>query len=112
MAAVAQRARDAFEALGDPTRRALFERLAEKPMAVGELAAGAAVSRPAVSQHLKVLEEAHLVTKSADGTRRIYRIDPRGIGAVRDKLDAWHGAAMAAFQAFADAEFEKEEGNS
>ena len=58
MAAVAHRARDAFEALGDPTRRALFERLAAKPMAVGELAAGAAVSRPAVSQHLKVLEEA------------------------------------------------------
>jgi DNA-binding transcriptional ArsR family regulator len=109
VAAVAHRARDAFEALGDPTRRALFERLAARPMAVSELASGAAVSRPAVSQHLKVLEEARLVTKSAEGTRRIYRIDPRGIGAVRDKLDAWHGAAMAAFQAFADAEHEKDQ---
>ncbi len=108
MAAVAHRARDAFEALGDPTRRALFERLAAQPMAVGELAAGSSVSRPAVSQHLKVLEEARLVTKSAQGARRIYRIDPRGIGAVRDKLDAWHGAALAAFQAFADAEHEKD----
>jgi DNA-binding transcriptional ArsR family regulator len=112
VAAVAKRARDAFEALGDPTRRALFERLAVRPMPVGELAAGSGVSRPAVSQHLKVLEEAQLVTKSAEGTRRIYRIDPRGIGAVRDKLDAWHGSALAAFQAFADAEFEREKGNS
>jgi DNA-binding transcriptional ArsR family regulator len=109
VAAVSRRARDAFEALGDPTRRSLFERLAAGPMAVGDLAAGAAVSRPAVSQHLKVLEEAQLVTKTAVGARHIYRIDPRGIGAVRDKLDAWHGTAMAAFQAFADAEHEKDE---
>ncbi len=108
MPAIAHRARDAFEALGDPTRRALFERLAVQPMAVNELAAGAAVSRPAVSQHLKVLEEARLVTRTAEGTRHIYRIDPRGIGAVRDKLDAWHGAALAAFQAFADAEHQKD----
>lgn len=112
MAAIAQRARDAFEALGDPTRRALFERLAERPMPVGELAAGSSVSRPAVSQHLKVLQDARLVTKTADGTRRIYRVDPRGIGAVRDKLDAWHSAALSAFQAFADAEFERDEETS
>lgn len=108
LAAIAHRARDAFEALGDPTRRALFERLAAGPSPVGALAAGSGVSRPAVSQHLKVLEEARLVTKSAEGTRRIYRIDPRGVGALRDKLDAWHGAALAAFQAFADADSEKE----
>ena len=109
MSAVAHRARDAFEALGDGTRRAIFERLAAGPMAVVEIAAGARVSRPAVSQHLKVLEEAGLVAKSAQGTRRIYRIDPRGIGALRDQLDQWHGAALTAFQAFADAEHDKEE---
>ena len=109
MSAVAHRARDAFDALGDATRRSIFERLAVGPMAVVEIAAGAKVSRPAVSQHLKVLEEAGLVAKSAQGTRRIYRIDPRGIGALREQLDQWHGAALAAFQAFADAEHDKDE---
>jgi DNA-binding transcriptional ArsR family regulator len=101
---VAQRARAAFDALGDPTRRSIFERVAATPGPVGEIAAGLPVSRPAVSQHLRVLKEAGLVTESAAGTRRIYRIDPRGIGAVREMLDAWHDAALASFKAFADAE--------
>jgi DNA-binding transcriptional ArsR family regulator len=105
---VAQRARAAFDALGDPTRRTIFERLAEAPRAVGEIAAGLPVSRPAVSQHLRVLREAGLVTESAEGTRRIYRVDPRGIGAVREMLDAWHDAALASFKAFADAEMDNE----
>ncbi len=97
---------DGFAALGDPTRRAIFERLAERPAAVGELAAGLPVTRPAVSQHLRVLKEAGLVTETPDGARRIYRLDPRGIGAMRDWLEAHWTTALGAFQAFADAEFE------
>jgi DNA-binding transcriptional ArsR family regulator len=101
-------ARASLAALGDPTRREVFERVAERPRAVGELARGLPVSRPAVSQHLKVLKEAGLVREVAEGTRRIYHIDPRGVGAMREWLDKyWHGA-LAAFQKFADAEFEKE----
>lgn len=103
---------DGFEALGDPTRRAIFEKLAASPSAVGELAQGLPVSRPAVSQHLRVLEEAGLVAKTAEGTRRIYRIDPRGIGAMRAWLDDHWRVAMTAFAAFADAEVEKEEEGS
>jgi DNA-binding transcriptional ArsR family regulator len=106
--AAAHRARAAFDALGDPTRRTIFERVAAGPSAVGALAAGLPVSRPAVSQHLRVLREAGLVTESAEGTRRIYRLDPRGIGAVREMLDAWHDAALASFKAFADADAETE----
>ena len=106
MSAAAHRARAAFDALGDPTRRTIFERLAAGPSAVGEIASGLPVSRPAVSQHLRVLREAGLVTESAEGTRRIYRVDPRGIGVVRDMLDAWHEAALASFKAFADGETE------
>lgn len=102
-------ANQSFTALGDPTRRTIFERVAERPMAVGELAQGLPVSRPAVSQHLKVLKEAGLVRETAQGTRRIYHLDPRGIGAMREWLDAHWQRALGAFQAFADAEFEKEE---
>ena len=91
-----------FAALPDPTRRAVFERVAARPASVGELARGLPVSRPAVSQHLKVLEAAGLVRKTAAGTRRIYRLDPRGIGAMRDWLDAHWSAALAAFGDFAD----------
>jgi DNA-binding transcriptional ArsR family regulator len=91
-----------FAALADPTRRAVFERVAARPASVGELAQGLPVSRPAVSQHLKVLEAAGLVRKTAAGTRRIYRLDPRGIGAMRDWLDAHWSAALAAFRDFAD----------
>jgi len=97
----------AFEALGDPTRRAIFERLAMRPSAVGELAQGLPVTRPAVSQHLRVLKEAGLVTETPDGARRIYRLDPRGIGAMRDWLDAHWSSALDAFKAFADADFDE-----
>ncbi len=93
----------ALSALGDPTRRTIFERLARGPSAVGDLAASLPVTRPAVSQHLRVLKEAGLVTECAAGTRRIYRIDPRGIGAMRDWLDAHWVKALDAFQAFVDA---------
>jgi DNA-binding transcriptional ArsR family regulator len=94
----------ALEALGDPTRRAIFERLARGASAVGDLAANLPVTRPAVSQHLRVLKEAGLVTQLVQGTRHIYRIDPRGIGAMREWLDAHWVNALDAFKAFADAE--------
>ncbi len=101
---------DAFAALGDSTRRAIFERLATAPAAVGEIARGLPVTRPAVSQHLKVLKEAGLVTETPDGTRRIYRIDPRGIGAMREWLDHHWAVALDAFQAFADQQQDEETG--
>lgn len=89
---------DAWTALGDPTRRAIFERLAERPRAVGELAAGLPVSRPAVSQHLKVLKEAGLVVDRRAGTRRIYAVDPAGIGALRAELDRFWSQALTAYK--------------
>jgi DNA-binding transcriptional ArsR family regulator len=94
----------AVGALGDPTRRAIIERLARGPSAVVDIASGLPVSRPAVSQHLKVLKEAGLVSETAEGTRRVYRLDPRGIGAMRDWLDAHLGGALEAFKAYADGE--------
>jgi DNA-binding transcriptional ArsR family regulator len=94
----------ALTALGDPTRRTIFERVSAGPCAVGELAANMPVSRPAVSQHLRVLKEAGLVSESAQGTRRIYRIDPRGVAAMRDWLDTHWASALDAFKAFADAQ--------
>ena len=88
----------AFKALSDPTRREIFERLADGgPHAVGELAEQVPVSRPAVSQHLKTLREAGLVTEERDGTRRIYRIDPAGLGELRAWLDRFWDDALAAF---------------
>ena len=98
----------AFSALGDPTRRDIFERLARGPSAVGDLAKGLPITRPAVSQHLRVLKEAQLVTESSEGTRHIYRIDPRGIAAMREWLDAHWAKSLDAFKDFADAEFENE----
>ena len=92
----------AFDALGDGTRRAVLECVARGPAAVGEIAARLPVSRPAVSQHLKVLKDAGLVTESAHGTRRIYRIDPRGIGAMRDWLDRHWSNALEDFRAYAE----------
>jgi DNA-binding transcriptional ArsR family regulator len=86
-------------ALGDPTRRAIFERLADRPRAVGELAREFPVSRPAVSQHLKVLKDAGLVMDRAAGNRRIYQLDPDGVGALRAYLDQFWNRALAAFQA-------------
>src|SRR5262245_15393271 len=87
-----------FAALADPTRRAIFERLADRPRSVGELARELPVSRPAVSQHLKVLKQAGLVQDTAAGTRRIYRLDPDGVGAVRAYLDRFWNRALTAFQ--------------
>jgi DNA-binding transcriptional ArsR family regulator len=97
---------DALGALGDPTRRAIFELLAVHPRAVGELARELPVSRPAVSQHLKVLKEVALVTDSAEGTRRLYRVDPRGVHALRDYLDQLWDNALAAFAAAVEEEQE------
>ena len=88
-----------LEALGDPTRRAIFEQLAGRPRSVRELADVLPVSRPAVSQHLKVLKASGLVIDRADGTRRIYRVDPAGVAAMRDYLDAMWDAALTAFAA-------------
>lgn len=96
----------AFDALGDPTRRAIFELVATRPQSVGKLAGRTAVSRPAVSQHLRVLKDAGLVTDRQDGTRRIYSIDPRGVMAMRGYLDKFWDRALAAFQAAADEEEE------
>ncbi len=101
-------ANTAFAALADPTRREVFERLAAGGRSVGELAKGMPVSRPAVSQHLKVLKEAGLVTDEADGTRRIYHIDPEGLGALRAWLDQFWATALDAFKA--EAERQGEEG--
>ena len=88
---------DRLGALGDPTRRSIFERLVTRPMAVGELAEELPVSRPAVSQHLKVLKEVGLVVDQANGTRRVYRVDPRGVEALRTYLDQLWDKALAAF---------------
>ena len=93
-----------LSALGDPTRRAIFESLAEHPRAVGELADELPVSRPAVSQHLKVLKAARLVTDDRDGTRRLYRLDPAGIEAVRAYFDSFWSQALTAFKAAAEKE--------
>jgi DNA-binding transcriptional ArsR family regulator len=87
-----------WSALGDPTRRAIFERLADRPRAVGELANELPVSRPAVSQHLKVLKEAGLVVDRRDGNRRIYQLDPDGVGALRARLDRFWNKALAAYK--------------
>ena len=93
---------ESLAALGDPTRRRIFERVAARPSSVGDLAKGLPVSRPAVSQHLKVLKQARLVCESPDGTRRIYSVDPRGIGAMREWLDQHWSTALDAFKKFAD----------
>ena len=89
---------DGWTALGDPTRRAIFEQLAERPRAVGELAGELPVSRPAVSQHLKVLKDAGLVLDRPAGTRRIYRVDPDGVGALRADLDRFWSKSLAAYK--------------
>lgn len=94
--------RSAFAALADPTRRQVFERLAHGPRAVGDLAQGLPVSRPAVSQHLKVLKDAGLVTDRAEGARRVYQIDPQGLGQMRQWLDRFWDEALDAFKAAAE----------
>jgi DNA-binding transcriptional ArsR family regulator len=87
----------AWGALGDSTRRSIVEVLAERPCAVGELAEQLPVSRPAVSQHLKVLKDAGLVTDRVAGTRRIYRLNPAGVAALRDQLDTYWNRALAGY---------------
>jgi len=89
----------ALAALADPTRRRVFERLKKGPRAVSEVARGLPVSRPAVSQHLKALKEAGLVADRPEGTRRVYFIDPQGLGELRRWLDQFWDDALAAFQA-------------
>ena len=98
-----------MSALGDPTRRAVFELLAEGPSPVGELAQRLPVSRPAVSQHLKVLKEAGLVADEAQGTRRVYHIDPHGLGQLRAWLDQFWAVALDAFKAEVERETEEKE---
>src|SRR3954451_16994261 len=93
---------EGFSALADPTRRAIFERLAERPSAVGELAGELPVSRPAVSQHLRVLKDAGLVTDRGAGPRRIYQLDPEGVAALRDYLDGFWNRSLAAFKRAAE----------
>ncbi|MPZ57051.1 MAG: metalloregulator ArsR/SmtB family transcription factor [Rhizobiales bacterium] len=89
----------ALTALADPTRRRIFEELRDGPRPVGVIASGLPVSRPAVSQHLKVLREAGLVDDRAEGTRRVYFIDPKGLGALRAWLDQFWDQSLAAFAA-------------
>jgi DNA-binding transcriptional ArsR family regulator len=91
-----------FTALSDPTRRAIFERLAGGPSAVGDLARDFPVSRPAVSQHLKVLKDAGLVTDHADGTRRIYQVHPPALEALRTYLDSFWTTALERFTSAAE----------
>jgi DNA-binding transcriptional ArsR family regulator len=91
------RAHDGWDALADGTRRAIVTRLADQPMAVGELASGLPVTRSAVSQHLKVLKDAGLVSERAEGTRRIYRVNPSAVAALRDQLDTFWRRALAGY---------------
>jgi DNA-binding transcriptional ArsR family regulator len=98
----AYQARDGWEALGDPTRRAIVARLAERPLAVGELAEQLPISRPAVSQALAVLKQAGLVTDRAAGTRRVYRLSPEGLGALRDQLETYWSRALDGYQDVAE----------
>jgi|SRR5437588_6126468 DNA-binding transcriptional ArsR family regulator len=100
----------ALAALADPTRRRVFERLRSGPKPVARIARGLPVSRPAVSQHLKVLKEAGLVTDRPEGTRRVYQIDPDGLGALRAWLDRFWDEALLAFKA--EAESDRKRGRS
>lgn len=99
----------ALSALGDPSRRAIFEHVAAKPSAVNEIAARMTVGRSAVSQHLRVLKEAGLVHETPEGTRRIYRLDPRGVGAMRDWLDMLWARSLDEFASFADRQMDLED---
>ena len=97
----------AFDALGDPTRRAIFERLARGPRSVGDLAEGLPVSRPAVSQHLKVLKSARLIRVRAAGTRRFYEVDAAGLEAIRKYIDRFWDRALDAFKQAAEQQEKK-----
>ena len=99
---------EGFAALGDPTRREIFARIAERPRAVGELAGELPVTRPAVSQHLKVLKDAGLVVDRAEGNRRIYHADPAGLAALRAQLDTFWHQALATFEQVVEHDSEEE----
>jgi DNA-binding transcriptional ArsR family regulator len=99
---------EGWTALGDPTRRAIFERLAERPLAVGELARDLPISRPAVSQHLKVMKEARLVAARREGNRRVYELDPDGIALLRTYLDRFWSKAMTAYKAAVEKQAEED----
>jgi DNA-binding transcriptional ArsR family regulator len=99
----------ALAALADPTRRVIFERVAERPSAVVELARDLPVSRPAVSQHLKVLKDARLVADHRAGTRRIYQVDPAGLGALRGYLDHFWDQALAGFKTAVEQQMKESE---
>ena len=101
-------AAEGFAALGDPTRREIFARIAERPRAVGELARELPVSRPAVSQHLRVLKDAGLVMDRAEGNRRIYQADPAGLAALRAQLDTFWTQALATFEQVVDHDTKEE----
>ena len=105
---MATNAEQVLDALGDSTRRAIFKRLRSGARSVGELADGMDVSRPAVSQHLKVLKEARLVTDRAEGTRRLYAVDSRGIQAAKTWLDGFWNDALEAFKQAAEREAVRE----
>lgn len=98
----------ALAALADPTRRRIFERLRRGPRAVGEIAKGLPISRPAVSQHLRVLKDAGLVCERPEGTRRIYEIDPKGLGQLRRWLDKFWDEALESFRAEVERKEERE----
>ena len=100
---------EALTALDDATRRAILERLTAGPRSVGDIAGELPVSRPAVSQHLRVLKEAGLVTERRNGTRRLYRVDTDGLAEVRDYLESFWTDVLAAFEAAAEAEAKKED---
>jgi DNA-binding transcriptional ArsR family regulator len=94
----------AWELLGDRSRRAIFTTLAERPLAVGELADRLPISRPAVSQHLRVLKDAGIVTAEVHGTRHVYRLDPVAVAAFKDQLDTFWNRALSGFRAVAEEE--------
>jgi DNA-binding transcriptional ArsR family regulator len=100
---VAAYQREALQALGDPHRREIFERLSHGPLAVGQLADELPISRPAVSQHLKVLKDVGLVVDRPAGTRRVYHVDPQAVAALREYFDAFWGHALKSFRAAAEA---------
>ena len=91
-------AKTGWTALADPTRRTIFERLVERPCSVSELAGTLPVSRPAVSQHLKVLKDAGLVADTPSGKHRIYRVDPAGLVALRTEIDQFWSKTLAAYK--------------
>jgi len=103
---------DGWDALGDSTRRAIVECLADRPRAVGELADELPVSRPAVSQHLKVLKDAGLVTERVAGTRRIYRLNPTAVAALRDQLDTYWNRALLGYRDLVDESEQSEQEKS